>query len=205
MQETPLPVALDQEAFRRVWQRVMPEDRADCPFTVNTPAAPRQLPAPPPHTAAPSVPPGFPVRPKPPTPPVCLGEQSAGELPQLEKLLASVTDAQRMYRSLARRWPRESLLAHLTAEKLRQARRLSAARFLIAGQKLPNPTGPIPRFESLPLALRSRYRAEQENALTFLLSANASSDHCLIELYRDLGLECQEFAKRIRARLERGL
>ena len=39
--------ACDQELFERVWQRVMPEDRPDCPITVN---APVHTPAPVPGT-----------------------------------------------------------------------------------------------------------------------------------------------------------
>lgn len=212
MQETQPPANLDQDAFRRVWQRVMPEDRADCPFTVDAPNLPTPATPPqpvtqtanlPPFMAPATTPPGPPPRPMSLAPPVCLGEQSAGELPQLEELLAATAEGLQIYRSLARRWPREPLLAQLATEKLRQVRRLSAAHFLIAGKEHPLPAGQLPRFDSLPLALRSRHRAEQESALALLLASNSSSDPCLIELYRELGLECQNLAKRIRARLER--
>ena len=33
MNETPITV-LDQAAFQRDWRRVMPQDRSDCPFTL---------------------------------------------------------------------------------------------------------------------------------------------------------------------------
>ena len=35
----PQTPALDQASFRRVWQRVMPQDRMDCPFTLEEPQA----------------------------------------------------------------------------------------------------------------------------------------------------------------------
>ena len=37
---------VDREVFERVWRRVMPEDRADCPFTLQQAERP-QPPAPP--------------------------------------------------------------------------------------------------------------------------------------------------------------
>ena len=33
MEQDHLPCSCDQEVFERVWRRVMPEDRPDCPFT----------------------------------------------------------------------------------------------------------------------------------------------------------------------------
>lgn len=44
---------LDRAAFQRVWRRVMPQDRADCPFTLEGPAEEPQPAAPVPVTAAP--------------------------------------------------------------------------------------------------------------------------------------------------------
>ena len=35
----PLPTAYDRETFQRVWQRVMPQERPDCPIEVDAPAA----------------------------------------------------------------------------------------------------------------------------------------------------------------------
>ena len=39
MEQTPFP-GVDREVFERVWRRVMPEDRADCPFTLPEAEAP---------------------------------------------------------------------------------------------------------------------------------------------------------------------
>lgn len=206
MSETQTPAALDRDAFRRVWQRVMPEDRADCPFTVDAPAVPDTAPLQP-IPQAPIMPrfmsrqtPA--ARPMSAIPTVCLGEGSCGELPMLSQLVVLTVDGLRVYRALSRRWRREALPADLAAAKQRQARRLSAAHFLISGRSYEVPASQIPRFDSLPLALRDRHRAEQEAALAFFQAANTSADPCLIELYREMGRENQLFAGRIRERLE---
>ena len=39
MEQDHLPCSCDQEVFERVWRRVMPEDRPDCPFTLGEDAA----------------------------------------------------------------------------------------------------------------------------------------------------------------------
>ena len=39
MEQTPFS-GVDREVFERVWRRVMPEDRADCPFTLPEEPAP---------------------------------------------------------------------------------------------------------------------------------------------------------------------
>ena len=36
MEQEHLSSQCDQETFERVWRRVMPEDRADCPFTLRS-------------------------------------------------------------------------------------------------------------------------------------------------------------------------
>lgn len=194
--------ALDQAAFQRVWQRVMPEDRPDCPFTVDTvpipappsPAVPMMVP---PSAAAPA------SRQEGPPEGACLGEGSARELPLLERLLDETVAGARIYRALERRWRREGLLSILAQEKSRQGKRLSAARFLITGESYtPSPT-PAPGKESLSLQLRARFQAEQRLALAFFQAANTAADPCLIELYRTLGKDCQGCVKALRGWMER--
>ncbi len=190
---------LDQAAFQRVWQRVMPEPRPDCPFTVDT--AP--IPAPPPP--APMVPSPAPpaARQAPPLRPVCLGEGSAGELPLLERLLDETAEGERFYQALSRRWRGEEILPVLTREKRRQGKRLRAARFLITGtQYTPSPS-PAPGRERLSLQFRSRFQTEQRLALAFFQAANTAADPCLIELYRALGKDCQDCARLLREWMER--
>lgn len=194
MNETPVPAVLDQAAFQQVWQRVMPEDRPDCPFTLTPPP----VPAPPP-----------PVQPMPrsqtpsPTLPVCLGETSAAELPVLEQLISQTAGAQRIYRMLARRFGRKGLPDQLALAKEQQLRRLNAAHFLICGEKHTAPPTPMPRQQALPLALRERYQAEQQLALALFSAANSANDPCLIDLYRTLGAENQAHADQLRGWMER--
>lgn len=199
--------ALDRDAFQRVWRRVMPEDRADVPFTLDAPGqtlppAPRPpagppRPQPPPPSPRPTPQPG-------PRPPVCLGEGSRGELPQLGHLIELTAGDRRVYRAQARRWPGERLFARLAQAKESQLRKLTAARFLIEGKRRPLPSGPAPRVPgSLSQVLRERHRVEQERAMAFFQAGGASRDPCLIALYREIGRENQQLAGQIRARLER--
>ena len=187
---------LDQAAFQRVWQRVMPEPRPDCPFTVDPPPMPAPVPPP-----APAVPAMAPMGQAPL--PVCLGEASAAELPALERLLDGVEEGAQTYQALARRWRREELLPALAREKRQQAKRLSAARFLIAGERYASPAAPPMSNEGLALRLRGRFQAEQRMALQFFAAANAASDPCLIELYRELARGCQDSAQALRAWMEK--
>ena len=213
MNETPTP-AVDPAAFQKVWRRVMPEDRHDCPFTVDTPTAPATA-------TVPAVAPPSPTSPPAPLPPVpvpvpapvpamtqtmpqaCLGEGSRPALPELERLLTQTNDAARIYRALARRARgSRNFLTALARAKEGQVRRLSAARFLILGEAFAFPITVFPRAASLPLALRERYQAEQRAALDFLSAAQRTADPCLIQLYRDLADQNQTIAGQIRERLE---
>lgn len=122
---------LDHAAFQRVWRRVMPQDRVDCPFTLDDPteetaavtpttAAPEPtpqtepeapvgamtslaIPAMPPIPAPASAPVAVP-RPSMPgmAPSPCLGENAAGELPTLEALLSMVREGRQVYKALTR-------------------------------------------------------------------------------------------------------
>ncbi len=203
MNEAQLP-DLDHDAFPRVWRRVMPEDRPDCPFTLEEPAPAPEAP----------VESGYPIpresRYKIPSdsrypasaPAICLGEDNAGALPDLDRFLALTAEALGAYRAMARR-RRGSLPATLAQAKRQQLRRLAAARFLIAGTPYAVPAGEKPRTMPLALALRERYQAEQRAALELFAAANATADPCLIDLYRALGLENQTHAGQLREWLER--
>lgn len=179
----------DQETFQRVWRRVMPQDRPDCPVTLD-PSAP--LPA-----SAPAVP-------TPQLPPVaCLGEASAGQLPTLDRLLLLTAQDWQAYRTMARGSRRSTLPAALAQAKHQQFRRLAAARFLISGTTYELPEIETSRSPSLPLAIRERYQAELQSALELLAAAEATSDPCLIDLFRTLAMENQTHAGQLREWLER--
>lgn len=94
MEQDHLPCSCDQEVFERVWRRVMPEDRPDCPFTLGEDAA-----APPaiqpPAAALPAVVHTAPAGEQAPSRPVvgeehdvpCLGASSAVYGAQLQRLI----------------------------------------------------------------------------------------------------------------------
>ena len=210
---------LDYTAFERVWRRVMPGDRPDCPFTLEpsvptapsapaVPAAVAPVPSTPsaqtpaaaasvPATAAPT-----PAAPAQDGPAACLGEDSAPDLPGLEQVLRQTTDDFRIYRALARRMGQGGLFASLAAQKRRQVRRLTTAAFLISGKSYTAPPTPAPGALSLPLTLRERFQAEQKAAAGLLAAAKTSADPCLAELYRSLAEENRSHAKRLWDRLE---
>lgn len=191
---------LDQAAFQRVWNRVMPQDRPDCPFTLEPPTeAPQAAPAQ--TVMAPMVRQAEP----PQQPPLCLGESSAPELPTLEALLTLTADSFRAYRALslrAGRTGRRALLSTLAAAKNQQARRLSAAHFLISGRRFVPQTAAAPVPASLPLALRERFQAEQRAVQALLTAAQAAADPCLADLYQALAAECRTHAAQLRSWLE---
>lgn len=194
MNETPNAV-LDQAAFQRVWQRVMPQDRPDCPFTLEQ-ADP--IPAPQPLVRAALAP--LSVQAPQPTP--CLGEASAGELPALSALMDTAARARQVYLALSRRMGGRGLPSAWAAQKGRQLRRLGAAYFLIAGQEYtPRPgAAKLPRTNAL--ALREGFRGEQRSAAALMEAQQATADPCLRQLYLELAAQDREIADQVRGKLE---
>lgn len=188
---------LDQEAFRRVWRRVMPQDRPDCPFTLEqegqtVPGGMGQVAlAGPPERLSQGV---FPRR---DMGGICLGEESLGELPALTRFLALTLSLAQAYRALGA----GGLPARLAREKAGQAKRLATASFLITGKRPERPETLGTKGLSGALGLRACYRAEQSLARELLLAE--SGDPCLASLYRELAAQNQQAAGRIREFLER--
>lgn len=199
------PEVLDRAAFRRVWQRVMPQDRPDCPFTLDP--APADSPARPEGDPAQSPPfagGAGALVPRPNTPaPLCLGPASTGDLKSLDLLTAQVSQDLTFYRSLTRRASPALALARTKADHLRQ---LAAARYLISGQK-PSKSGASAAKSGangpLPPLLRERFHAEEGLVLSLFTAAGSAADPCLQELYRQLAPETQELAEVLRRWLER--
>ena len=141
MEQDHLPCSCDQEVFERVWRRVMPEDRPDCPFTLGEDAA-----APPaiqpPAVALPAVVHTAPAGEQAPSRPVvgeehdvpCLGASSAVYGAQLQRLIDRELADWRAYQALSRRAQGNSgrVLATIAADERRHAKRLSTAYFLIS-------------------------------------------------------------------------
>lgn len=218
----PSQVVCDNETFRRVWRRVMPEDRADCPFTLTEPQpGPPAAELSPPEPAQPEVPrPDFlsaapaaaPVEVSDETDsllleeePVSLGRSSAVYLPQLQEMILRKLAAWRFYQQLSRRanGPFARTLANLAGDERRHAKRLSAAAFLISGVRfLPNdrPAAPVPA--ALPAALRAAFSAEQRAESTCRAFAAETSDEALRTLYLELAGEDCAHTQQIRFLLE---
>lgn len=195
MNETPNAV-LDQAAFQRVWQRVMPQDRPDCPFTLEESDP---IPTPQPLVRAALAP----AQAAAPQPTPCLGEASAGELPALSALMDTAARARQAYLALSRRMGGRGLPSAWAAQKGRQLRRLGAAYFLIAGREYtPRPgAGELPRTNAL--ALREGFRGEQRSAAALMEAQQATADPCLRQLYLELTAQDREIADQVRERLER--
>lgn len=207
MNETPT-APLDQAAFQRVWRRVMPQDRADCPFTLEelplTPAPQPLVRAPLAEASVQALAPQpVPIQALPPQAIPCLGEASAGELPALKKRMDAAALSRNAYRSLPGR-RRQGIAAALAAAKDRQLRRLGAAYFLISGQDYTPAQKGGAGSSAGALALRERFRAEQAEAADLMDAARDTGDPCLSQLYRELAEENHGFADRIRSRLEQG-
>ena len=85
---------------------------------------------------------------------------------------------------------------------------LSAARYLISGQKPPK-SGPkatkTGANSPLPPLLRERFHAEEALVVALFTAAQAAADPCLQELYRQLAPETQALADTLRGWLERAL
>lgn len=190
----------DRETFQRVWRRVMPQDRPDCPITLDDPAA---VPEPSVSAMAP-VPAAVPPAAEPQLPPVaCLGPSSTGQLPTLDRFLLLTAEGWQAYLAMAGRAQQASLPTALAQAKRQQFRRLAAARFLISGTSYELPEVKRPQAAPLPLAIRERYQAEQRGALELLTAAEATADPCLTDLFRALAMEDQTHAGQLREWLER--
>lgn len=189
-QQLPSP---DRETFQRVWRRVMPQERPDCPIALTPSDA--SLP-----TSAPVT---LPAASAPPQQPVaCLGEQSVGELPTLDRLLLLTAEAWQAYSAMGGR-AQATLPASLAQAKRQQLRRLATARFLISGELYQLSEVKRPQTNPLPLTIRERYQAEQRGAVEFLTAAAATNDPCLTDLFRALAMEDQTHAGQLREWLER--
>ena len=217
----PFPPGLGEEdraVFQRVWRRVMPEERADCPIAV-TPAevtllgagdvpctciCPQPAPRPQPRReeCSPHLGCDFPDGEDIP----CLGPSSAVYGAQLQRQTVDALDCWQVYRQLARRAGGgicARTLTTLAAEKMKSARRLAAAYFLISGvrwwpadQLAPRP---LPSFHGM---LRRGFLSEQQRAQAYDDAAGDTGDSALAQLYRELARQSREHSNTLRTILE---
>ena len=215
----------DREVFERVWRRVMPEDRPDCPFVLDEAAAAQpaaeaaSLPEGPAATAAApgvlSVPAMRPAMPMPmpqeesgcaPEHDVpCLGAASAVYGAQLQQYIDHELADWRTYQLLSRRATGTGgkVLSTMAADERRHAKRLSTAYFLISGVRYWPVERPAAALAcAFPAALRERFAEEQRGELSYLAAAEEPGDPCLRELYLELAGDENAHAWLLRGILE---
>ncbi len=200
----------ERDTFLRVWERVMPEERADCPITVERGegcAAAPMMPVPATRCGAVHTTVGvgragddFPAKEDVP----CLGSGGEADREKLQEMIGWELLAWRRYQTLARRGGQGGRgLAGLAEGCYRRAKRLSAALFLISGVRF-WPAGQIsaPTPRSYFAALREHFLAEQNRGQSYRAAAEECRDCCLRALYLDLAEGCADHAGCIRALLE---
>lgn len=178
----------DREVFAQVWGRVAPGDSG-----IVEPVAPAER-APAADTAQ------TPIE----QAPVEMGERDMTGRQLQELVLGLLTDAS-VYRDLARRTRRSvSDLQELHGQKVRQAKRASAAYFLLAGVRYwPREATPVNPPEGFFPALRERFLAEGRLAGRLDDLAGESGDGELKELYTALAQDTRDMARAIRLIVER--
>lgn len=182
----------DREVFERVWRRVMPEDRPDCPFTLYSEEEMEQAavqPAEEKRTELVPIP----------------AERSGGDGAVLQAFIADELSDWRTYQTLARRIPGGNgrALMGVAADERRHAGRLSAAYFLLSGVKFWPPAEPELTKEGWMAILRRRYWAERKGAEAYRTAAGHTGDSALRELYLELAGDEEAHAGVIRGILER--
>lgn len=210
-----LTSACDQEVFARVWRRVMPQERPDCPIVLNDPesaetssalavAAPAQPPAIP-EVSAPALRqeegPGQPECGGVP----CLGEASAVYAGLLQQFIDYELADFRAYQSLSRRAQGNAarVLSGMAADERRHAKRLSTAYFLISGVRYwPGEHGGSQMVRPFMAALREHFAQEQRAQCAYLAAAEETTDPCLRELYLELAGDEETHAGLLRSILE---
>lgn len=210
----------DQAVFERVWKRVMPEAREDCPIVVETTIVGGdlpcscacseeqtaqeqvQLPAPAPQPAPVHQGSDFPGAEDVPQ----LGRASAVYGQQLQRQVMDALECWQMYRHLARRAGNSGaarMLSVLASEKHRAARRLAAAYFLISGIRYwPVDRLSTPHIPSLNGTVRRGFQQEQQREQAYRLAAADTGDEALVELYNELADQSQDHSRTLRTILE---
>jgi len=216
----------EREVFRRVWRRVMPEDRPDCPFLLDEheeePAgqsvaamaagegveSPAPLPErhPSQHTPAPAGATQPALSPDRAGTVPCLGEGAAPQGPGLMRAVEDALAAARRYAALARQTGGAAArtLTAMAQEARRGAKRLSTAYFLIAGVNF-WPDRPMPGAGRLNVRaeLRQAFQAAQRAAAHLEALSDETCDLCLAGLCDELAEEERSRALTVRALLER--
>lgn len=186
----------DREIFAQVWSRVDPAQGG-----MVEPLPPAQDgPAP-----GPSAQPGAPAPAPAPEPSVETVGEEDGTGRQLRSLVLGLLTDGSVYRDLARRTRRSvGELQELHQQKLRQAKRLSAAYFLLTGVRYwPREVTPVNPPEGFFPALRERFLAEGRRCGQLEELAGACGEEDLAQLYAGLAQETGDIKRAIRYIVER--
>lgn len=186
----------DREVFAQIWKRVAPGENCPVELSGETPPA---LPAP----EAPSCPITRDAPPEQEILPVCFGGGEE-EAKNLQGLIRECLTGMWAYRAAARQGRRTAELMSMSQRKGRQAKRLSAACFLMTGVRY-WPEKDVPRGRPMDFfaLLRERFLAEQRLYVRLGQLGRDCRDDCLRELYLALGEESMELVHTIRLLVER--
>lgn len=202
--------ACDRETFERVWRRVMP-DGTDSPIQMDPPSDEQartmmlRRQTGPVRMEEPMVSMHCGETMLPEQDVVCLGQSSAMYAGLLREMIDGETEDWRTYQALARRAGSGATrqLSTMAADERRHAKRLSAAYFLITGERYQpqNTTGSRPAVD-LMTGLREQFIQEQRGAAAYQGAAQETGDPCLRQLYQEIAREEQGHARMIRSLLE---
>lgn len=199
---------LDRETFERVWRRVMP-DQSRSPIAVG-PAEERAKPTARPQ-AQKSVPPPRPPVQKAETaptrtapPPRPAEPMPRNDQERLQRLMDLAQEGAAAGQALVQRAGGNArALSALAADHRRALRQLSAACFLVTGQRYqPKPVRPA-QEPAFALALRAQFLWEQRWARACIQTAEELEELSLQELCRELAQDAALHNRTIRRVLER--
>lgn len=180
----------DPEVFQRVWQRVMP-DQSHSPIVVEPP-----LPA--------AVPALSPVPKNTPQHPECLGEGSLSWAQTLQALMDETQSLSWALQRFSRRYPGRAsrVFSGLSARLSREGRRLSAAYFLITGERYAPRQSAAPLNGPLDQGVRALFQLFRRRAAQLQGTSQMVEDPCLKQLLQELEDQAEASARQLRSLLE---
>lgn len=223
MEQEQLPcvsAAEDRDRFERVWRRIMPEDRPDCPFILSGEKEPFEHRFMPPEGDVPTpedaLPPSVELGlglmvPMAQSPAVegendvpLLGLASAIHGTLLQNKIADELSDARTYQNMARRVTGHTaqVLSGLAADERRHAKRLSVAYFLISGVRFWPDKLPGTPMNTFMGGVRTRFIAEQRSERAYRDAAGETKDSSLKELFLELAADEAAHAWLLRGILE---
>lgn len=134
----------------------------------------------------------------------CLGSQNMPYEKLLQKMIQKELRNWHYYRTLARSVGGNvaRVFASMAAADLQNAKRLSAAYFLISGVHFWPERGITPHITSYLTALRERFIDEQQDAAQYIAVATETSDPCLSQLLLEIAEGSLRHAHQIRLLVE---